>query len=61
MNFSFLFSGVANPNALMALLAVIILVAGSNAGKYGLDRWVLTYIRQFMNMKAKDVTVTSKN
>ena len=61
MNFSFLFSGVANPNALMALLAVIILVAGSNAGKYGLDRWVLTYIRQFMNMKANDVTVNSKN
>ena len=60
MNFSFLFSGVANPNALMALLAVIILVAGSNAGKYGLDRWVFTYIRQLMNIKANDVTVTSK-
>ena len=61
MNFSFLFSGVANPNAIMALLAVFILVAGSNAGKYGLDRWVLSYIRQFMNRKANDVTVPSKN
>ena len=54
MNFSFLFSGVANPNALLVLLTVFILVAGSNAGKIGLDQWVYPYIRQFMNKKSND-------
>ncbi|WP_394239203.1 DoxX family protein [Niallia oryzisoli] len=60
MNFSFLFSGVANPNALMALIIVFILVAGANAGKYGLDRWVLPSVRQIMNKKGNDVAVPSK-
>ncbi|MCQ6276055.1 DoxX family protein [Bacillus sp. V3B] len=63
MNFSFLFSGVANPNALMVLLGVFILVAGTNAGKIGLDRWVLPYIRQFTNKKTNefDVAVSAEN
>ena len=60
MNFSFLFSGVANPNALLVLLTVFILVAGTNAGKIGLDRWVLPYIRQMMNKKSNDLSL-SKN
>ncbi|WP_394237621.1 DoxX family protein [Niallia oryzisoli] len=60
MNFSFLFSGVANPNSLMALIIVFILVAGANAGKYGLDRWVLPYVRQIMTKKVNDDTVPSK-
>jgi len=30
----------------MVLLTVFILVAGANAGRYGLDRWVLPYLRQ---------------
>ncbi|WP_338453306.1 DoxX family protein [Niallia oryzisoli] len=55
MNFSFLFSGVANPNALMALLGIFLLVAGTNAGKIGLDRWVLSHIRHIMNKKTTDV------
>jgi thiosulfate dehydrogenase [quinone] large subunit len=58
MNFSFLFSGVANPNALFVLLTVFILVAGANAGKYGLDRWVLPSIRQLMNKKTNDTSVS---
>ncbi|WP_428911525.1 DoxX family protein [Niallia sp. Krafla_26] len=59
MNFSFLFSGVANPNALLVLLAVFILVASSNAGKFGLDRWVLPYVRQFKNKKTNDIKVAA--
>jgi len=53
MNVSFLFSGVANPNALMVLLGIFILVAGTNAGKIGLDRWVVAYIQQVKNKKAR--------
>lgn len=61
MNFSFLFSGVANPNALFVLLLVFILVGGSNAGKIGLDRWVIPYLRQIFNKKDLDGTVVSKS
>src|SRR5699024_3724175 len=41
MNFAFLFSGTISPNAQMVLLTVFLLVAGYNAGRYGLDRWVI--------------------
>ncbi|WP_394234471.1 DoxX family protein [Niallia oryzisoli] len=57
MNVSFLFSGVANPNALMALLGIFLLVAGTNAGKIGLDRWVVAYIQQVKNKKANRANV----
>ena len=57
MNVSFLFSGVANPNALMVLLGIFILVAGTNAGKIGLDRWVVAYIQQVKNKKANRANV----
>jgi thiosulfate dehydrogenase (quinone) large subunit len=47
MNFAFMFSGTTSTNPQMVLLTVFILVAGANAGRYGLDHWVLPYIRQF--------------
>ncbi|ARP41893.1 DoxX family protein [Geobacillus thermodenitrificans] len=46
MNFAFMFSGTTSTNPQMVLLTVFILVAGANAGRYGLDRWVLPYLRQ---------------
>ncbi|GGK27753.1 hypothetical protein GCM10010965_20740 [Caldalkalibacillus thermarum] len=46
MNFAFLFSGTISTNPNMVLVAIFILVAGANAGKIGLDRWVIPYIRQ---------------
>ncbi|WP_366248814.1 DoxX family protein [Terribacillus aidingensis] len=45
MNFAFLFSGTVSTNAQMVLLTVFLLVAGANAGRYGLDRWVIAYLR----------------
>ncbi|NUK31624.1 DoxX family protein [Parageobacillus sp. VR-IP] len=47
MNFAFMFSGTTSTNPQMVLLTVFILVAGANAGRYGLDHWVLPYIRKF--------------
>ncbi|MCA1012613.1 DoxX family protein [Halobacillus halophilus] len=44
MNFAFLFSGTTSTNPQMVLLTVFLLVAGANAGKYGLDRWVLPHL-----------------
>ncbi|KQL20048.1 DoxX family membrane protein [Cytobacillus solani] len=46
MNFSFLFSGTVSTNAQMVLLTFFILIAGFNAGKIGLDRYVIPFIRK---------------
>lgn len=53
MNFSFMFSGTTSTNPQMILLTMFILVAGANAGRYGLDRWVVPYIRKFLNKKSR--------
>ncbi|CRK82492.1 DoxX family protein [Neobacillus massiliamazoniensis] len=46
MNFSYLFAGTVSTNPLDILLGVIILAAGFNAGRIGLDRWVIPFIRK---------------
>jgi thiosulfate dehydrogenase [quinone] large subunit len=45
MNLSFLFSGAGMIDAQMAILTVFIAVAGSNAGRYGLDKWVIPFLK----------------
>jgi thiosulfate dehydrogenase (quinone) large subunit len=45
MNFAFLFSGTVSTNAQMVLLTVFLVVAGFNAGRYGLDRWVIPFMK----------------
>ncbi|WP_334071831.1 MULTISPECIES: DoxX family protein [Paenibacillus] len=45
MNAAFLFSGTVSTNAQMLLLEVLVIVAAANAGKIGLDRFVLPYLR----------------
>ncbi|CCQ95022.1 conserved membrane hypothetical protein [[Clostridium] ultunense Esp] len=47
MNFAFMFSGTTSTNPQMVLLSIFVIVAGFNAGKIGLDRWVIPYIRQW--------------
>ncbi|WP_407272114.1 DoxX family protein [Radiobacillus sp. PE A8.2] len=54
MNFAFVFSGTVSTNGQMILLGMFILVAGANAGKYGLDRYTLPYL------KARFAKVTHK-
>ncbi|MBB6284928.1 hypothetical protein HNR34_003324 [Geobacillus subterraneus] len=51
MNFAFMFSGTTSTNPQMELLTVLILVAGANAGRYGLDHWVLPYLRHWWTGK----------
>ena len=64
MNFAFLFSGTVSTNAQMVLLTVFLLIAGFNAGRYGLDRWVLPFIRDYKfgkgqkDIKEKEIVVT---
>ncbi|MFQ3546582.1 DoxX family protein [Halobacillus rhizosphaerae] len=50
MNFAFLFSGTVSTNGQMILIAIFVLVAGFNAGRLGLDHWV---IPTFKHMAAK--------
>lgn len=46
MNFAFLFSGTVSTNPLLLLLEIFIVVAGANAGRIGLDRYILPYLRR---------------
>lgn len=54
MNFAFLFSGTVSTNAQMILLAIFVLVAGANAGRYGLDHWILPMIRRYTGKEANE-------
>ncbi|MFC0522205.1 DoxX family protein [Pontibacillus salicampi] len=57
MNFAFLFSGTTSTNPQMVLIGMILLVAGFNAGRYGLDRWVIPYVQK----RVHHTTPTDKN
>jgi thiosulfate dehydrogenase (quinone) large subunit len=46
MNFSFFLAGTVSHNPTDILLGFIILTAGYNAGRYGLDRWVVPFINR---------------
>ncbi|RHW40655.1 DoxX family protein [Neobacillus notoginsengisoli] len=53
MNFSFMLAGTVSHNPTDILMGFIILVAGANAGKYGLDRYVLPLINKTVFKKEK--------
>ncbi|RHW42049.1 DoxX family protein [Neobacillus notoginsengisoli] len=57
MNFSFMLAGTVSHNPTDIFLGAIILFAGYNAGRYGLDRWVIPFIRKTV-FKSKE---TAKN
>ncbi|QED48242.1 DoxX family protein [Cytobacillus dafuensis] len=60
MNFAFLFSGTVSTNPQLVLLTIFILVAGYNAGKFGLDRFVIPFIRkQFKGKNNTSGTIAS--
>lgn len=45
MNFAFLFSGTVSTNGIMILITTFLLVAGYNTGRFGLDRWVIPFLK----------------
>jgi thiosulfate dehydrogenase [quinone] large subunit len=51
MNFSYVMAGTVSTNPLCILLGVIIIAAGYNAGRIGLDHWVIPFLRK---ITAKD-------
>ncbi|MEO3946511.1 DoxX family protein [Gorillibacterium sp. CAU 1737] len=52
MNASYLLSGTVSTNVQLLLMEVLIIVAAANAGKVGLDRWVLSYLRSLIGKKS---------
>ncbi|MEH7333066.1 DoxX family protein [Neobacillus drentensis] len=52
MNFAYMLSGTTSTNPQMVLLGLIILAAGMNAGKLGLDRWLTPYLGRLIYKKA---------
>ncbi len=48
MNFAFVFSGTVSTNGQMILLTALLLVAGYNAGRFGTDRYVIPFIRNYV-------------
>ncbi|MCM3676308.1 MULTISPECIES: DoxX family protein [Peribacillus] len=60
MNFSYMFSGATSTNPQMLLIEIFILVAGFNAGRIGLDRWIIPFLRkQVLRKKEQEVTMHS--
>lgn len=53
MNLSFLFSGAGIIDAQMATLTVFIAIAGRNAGRYGLDRWLQPVLKELLFHKTQ--------
>ena len=51
MNFSFFLAGTVSHNPTDIFLGFIILFAGFNAGKFGLDRWIVPFIRKMIFKK----------
>lgn len=57
MNFAFLFSGTVSTNAQLVLLQMFLLVAGYNAAQYGLDRYILPFIKKTMKKESTKVKI----
>ena len=53
MNFAFLMAGTVSTNAQMLILEIFIVVAGFNAGRIGLDYFVIPYIRRMFGRKER--------
>lgn len=53
MNFMYMFAGTVSTNPWLVLLGFFIIAAGSNAGKIGLDHYLLPLVRQWW-MKGKE-------
>ncbi|MGS2780362.1 DoxX family protein [Robertmurraya sp. GLU-23] len=55
MNFSFMLAGTVSHNPTDILMGVIILTAGFNAGRYGLDYWVVPFLRKTFTKKDTNI------
>jgi thiosulfate dehydrogenase [quinone] large subunit len=62
MNFSYMFSGAVSSNPQMIIIEIILLVAALNAGKIGMDRWLIPFLRgKFSSRKERATIVNSSS
>jgi thiosulfate dehydrogenase [quinone] large subunit len=61
MNFMFLFAGTVSTNPWLILLGGILFIAGTNAGRIGVDAYVQPLIRKMLNRKNKGGTPKALN
>jgi thiosulfate dehydrogenase [quinone] large subunit len=60
MNFSYMFSGTVSSNPQMLLIEILLLIAALNAGKIGMDRWIIPFLRkQFSSRKKEERSIQS--
>ena len=45
MNISFLLSGAVEQNLIFIILGLVLIIGGTNAGRYGIDRWIMSSLR----------------
>ncbi|NUU59365.1 DoxX family protein [Paenibacillus agri] len=57
MNAAYLLSGTVSTNVQLLLMEVIIIVSAANAGKIGLDYFVLPYLRKLFHRKDTNTNV----
>jgi thiosulfate dehydrogenase [quinone] large subunit len=57
MNLSYMFSGTISSNPQMILMEILLLVAAFNAGKIGIDRWVIPFLRKQFSLRKKQETI----
>ncbi|MCR2804059.1 TQO small subunit DoxD [Paenibacillus soyae] len=48
MNFMFLFAGTVSTNPWLILLGLVVIAAGTNAGRFGIDYYLLPLLRKLM-------------
>lgn len=56
MNFMFLFAGTVSTNPWMVLIGTLVLVGGTNAGKYGVDYYLMPLLRKTVDHFKKNKT-----
>ncbi|MFD0590739.1 DoxX family membrane protein [Paenibacillus sp. GCM10027627] len=61
MNFMFMFAGTVSTNPWLILLGVLVLIAGTNAGYFGGDRFLLPWLKANVGDKLKKKTGNEVN
>lgn len=60
MNFMFMFAGTVSTNPWFILIGMIVLVGGTNAGKFGVDYYLAPYLRKvFGKMRNDKITISN--
>lgn len=60
MNFMYMFAGTVSTNPWLVLLGFVVLAAGANAGKFGVDHLILPYLHKWFDKIVNRLHLTFK-